>query len=239
MKKPLIIAHRGASAYAHENTIDAFRVAIEMQADMIELDVHRTADGVLIIYHDNKFKGKLLRNLAAEEVFGAADADGYAIPTLKETVQYLGGKIRLNIELKESGYEDDVVETAMEHFRPENVIFSSSIDSAVRAVKKSFPVVATGLVLGTRPLRGLPRSLFPDERVHNTGVDFLAVDRRLLKYGFLRTARRLHMPVYVWTANNSNVIKMLVADDRVAGIFTDRPDLGLFLREAHKKRSSQ
>ncbi len=161
MKKPLIIAHRGASAYAHENTIDAFRVAIEMQADMIELDVHRTADGVLIIYHDNKFKGKLLRNLAAEEVFGAADADGYAIPTLKETVQYLGGKIRLNIELKESGYEDDVVETAMEHFRPENVIFSSSIDSAVRAVKKSFPVVATGLVLGTRPLRGFPGRSFP------------------------------------------------------------------------------
>ena len=233
MNKPLIIAHRGASAYAHENTIKAFRIAIEMQADMIELDVHRTADGILIIYHDRMFKGKLLRNLAAEEILAAAVDDGYLTPTLEETVRYLGGRIRLNIELKEEGYEDQVVEKTMEYFKPDDVIFSSSIDSAVRTIKKSFPAVATGLVLGSRPLRGLTRSLFPEERVHDTGVDFLAVDRRLLKFGFLRTARRLDMPIYVWTANDRMIIRGLVADERVSGIFTDRPDLGLFLREAY------
>ncbi|TNF46441.1 glycerophosphodiester phosphodiesterase [bacterium] len=229
--KPLIIAHRGASAYARENTLEAFRIAMEMGADMIEFDVRRTGDDVLILSHDDNIEGKLVKDLTYDEIHGIAMDAGYLIPTLEETFEFTKGKIRLDIELKEDGFAERVAELAMKSMETSDFVITSSLDSAVKAVKGSYPNVRTGLVLGSRPLSSLPRSLFPQKRVRDTDVDILAVDRKLLRLGFLKTVKRLGLPVFVWTVNDRKLMGNLLSTDGVAGIFTDKPDVALFLRE--------
>jgi glycerophosphoryl diester phosphodiesterase len=197
--KPLIIAHRGASAYAHENTLEAFRIAMEMGADMIEFDVRRTGDDVLVLSHDDI----------------AMDA-GYLIPTLEETFKLTMGKIKLDIELKEDGYAVRVAELAMNYMETADFVITSSLDSAVKAVKSSYPEVRTGLVLGARPVTRLLHSLFSERRVRDTAVDILAVDRKLLRLGFMRTAKRLGLPVFIWTVNDRKLMGKLLSSEGVA-----------------------
>src|SRR5690554_2404438 len=116
MKKPVIYAHRGASAYAPENTGAAFRKALDMKADGIELDVHLSKDGHVVVIHDEKVdrtsNGKgLIRDLKLDELksldFGAwfsSEFAGEPIMTLDEVLSLLDGWDGiLNIELK-SGY---------------------------------------------------------------------------------------------------------------------------------------
>ena len=229
--KPLIIAHRGASAYAHENTLEAFRIAMEMGADMIEFDVRRTGDDVLVLSHDDSIEGNLITDLTYDEIHGIAMDAGYLIPTLEETFKLTMGKIKLDIELKEDGYAVRVAELAMNYMETADFVITSSLDSAVKAVKSSYPEVRTGLVLGARPVTRLLHSLFSERRVRDTAVDILAVDRKLLRLGFMRTAKRLGLPVFIWTVNDRKLMGKLLSSEGVAGIFTDRPDVGLFLRD--------
>jgi len=69
MDLPMIIAHRGASALAVENTIESFRKAIDLGADMIEFDVRRTKDKVFVVYHDKFLKGKLIAHHRSIRIF--------------------------------------------------------------------------------------------------------------------------------------------------------------------------
>jgi len=229
--KPLIIAHRGASAYAHQNTLEAFRIAMGMGADMIEFDVRKTVDDILIVSHDDNVEGDLIKNRTYDEIHGAAMDAGYIVPTLKETFEFTEGKIKFDIELKEDGYAESVAELAMAYMKASDFVITSSVDSAVKAVKNRYPEIVTGLVLGSRPLSRLPWSLFPAKRIRDTGADILAVDRELLRLGFLRVVKKLDLPVYVWTVNDRKLMGKLLSTDGVAGIFTDKPDVGLFLRE--------
>jgi len=233
--KPLIIAHRGASAYAHQNTLEAFRIAMEMGADMIEFDVRKTVDDILIVSHDDNVEGRLIKDRTWDEIHGAAMDAGYIVPTLKETFEFTEGKIKLDIELKEDGYAESVAELAMEYMGASDFVITSSLDSAVKAVKNRYPEIVTGLVLGSRPLSRMPWSLFPAKRIRDTGADILAVDRELLRLGFLRVVKKLGLPVYVWTVNDRKLMRKLLSTDGVAGIFTDKPDVGLFIREMYSR----
>jgi glycerophosphoryl diester phosphodiesterase len=125
-----VVAHRGASGHAPENTMDAFRLAIEMGADAIELDVHRTRDGTLAVIHDDtldrttdatgsvsELKLDQIRKADAGARFGAPDGSfpfagrGLQVPTLAEVVEWLPDGIGLVVELKARGAVDGTVET--------------------------------------------------------------------------------------------------------------------------------
>ncbi len=233
--RPLIIAHRGASAYAHENTLEAFRIAIEMGADMIELDVRRTGDDVLIVMHDGESNGRPLRDQTFDEIHAYGVSRGYIVATLAETIEYTAGRIALDIELKEEGYEERVAGLALGRLRPEDFIITSSLDRAVSRIKKDFPRIRTGLVLDRRISPAGLANLLPRRRIETTGVDILAVDGRLLRLGFMALNRRFGKPVYVWTVNDRKLMWKLLEMEGVEGIFTDRPDVALFLREVHTR----
>ena len=103
MNDTKVIAHRGASALAeHENTLEAFQIAIALRADMVEFDVRRTSDNVLIAYHDPAIDGKRICDLTYNRINDIARQEGYRVPTLVEVLDMCKGKIHLDIELKES-----------------------------------------------------------------------------------------------------------------------------------------
>lgn len=120
----LVVAHRGASAIAPENSLEAFERAIELGADMVEFDVRRSADGVLVISHD--------------------PLPPPHVPTLEQVVSVCAGRIALDVELKEPGLENDVLRVAA----ASDFVVTSFLPEVVTATKRLRPDVRTGLLLG-------------------------------------------------------------------------------------------
>jgi len=231
--RPVIIAHRGASHYFHENTMEAFSAAVDMHAEMIEFDVLRTSDGILVIHHDPDVNGALISEMTLEEVKEAASGSGYAIPTLIEVLEFCKGKIALDIELKEAGYEEQALETVLGILAPDRFIFTSVQDSVIRKIKDLQPGIRTGFILSSHPRWQLLTKLYPGARARQAGADVLVVSQKLLKLGFLSTTRDLGLPVWVYTVNDRQELWKMIMEERVGGIFSDRPDVGLFLRDLH------
>ncbi|MFV2081816.1 MAG: glycerophosphodiester phosphodiesterase [bacterium] len=235
MKKTLIVAHRGASAYAHENTIDAFRIAIEMNADMIETDVRRTADEILVLHHDEYVGNRLVRELTFAEASTAALEGGYILPALEETLQHIKGKIKLDLELKETGYELDVADMAAHHLERDEFVMTSFKEPSVRIIKENRPDLTCGLLMNIslykRPGLSFESVLSPIRRQKRCKADFLLPHWEIIKFGFLNRIRKKTRPVFVWTVNDRKMIRKLLDDEMVSGIVTDHPDIALFLRE--------
>jgi glycerophosphoryl diester phosphodiesterase len=111
----LRIGHRGARAYAPENTLTSFEKAIELDANAVELDVRKTKDGKLVVIHDADVKrttnGKgLVSELTLNQIKGLSTEGNKKIPTFEEALDFLDKKVQVLIELKEAGYENQVLE---------------------------------------------------------------------------------------------------------------------------------
>ena len=231
--RPVVIAHRGASHYHRENTLEAFEAAVVMQAEMVEFDVRRTADGVLVIHHDHDVAGEKIQDMTRAELQEKSGAAGYSIPTLTEVLEFCAGKVAVDIELKETGYEEQVLETALGALEAELFLVSSVHDAAIRKVKDLRPDLRTGLILSSRPRWQLMTKLYPERRARQAGADVLVVSQKLLKVGFLSTARSIGLPIWIYTVNDRKELWRMITDERIGGIFTDRPDVALFLRDLY------
>jgi glycerophosphoryl diester phosphodiesterase len=232
----LIIAHRGASALAPENTMAAFRAALEMKADAIELDAKLSADGVIVVHHDSTLDRTTsgsgpLRSLSAEELraldagssFGAAFA-GERIPTLEEVFQELGESLLINVELTNYATPlDDLPERAVSLVRgyrlEERVLFSSFNPIAIRRTKSIAPEIPIGLLL--LPLepgwvRGLLRAATPYDALHP--------QQGLATIDLVAREHAKDKPINVWTVNDPERMRELLKLG-VDGLITDVPDV--------------
>jgi glycerophosphoryl diester phosphodiesterase len=234
MGKTMIVAHRGASSSARENTIESFKKALEIGVDMIEFDVRRTKDQVLVVHHDELMEGKPVKELTCDEIFKMTVRQGFSIPTFEEVLKCTSGKIRLDVEIKEEGYEKEIVELLLNYFNKDQFVVTSFYDSCIRKIKDDYPNIKTGLILGTsRPENFIltrVSEFFPYKRLRDAKADFLVPHRRLLWFGFLERARRENRPVFVWTVNDQRRIWKMLHDERIDAIITDRPDLAISLR---------
>jgi glycerophosphoryl diester phosphodiesterase len=235
MKKTLIIAHRGASGSARENTIESFQKAIEIGVDMIEFDVRRTKDQTLIVYHDELLQGRPVKELNCDEISKMATGQGFSIPTFEEVLKHTSGKIKLDVEIKEEGYEEEVVELLSRYFKKDQFVITSFYDPCIKRIKDNHPDIKAGLILGISkpeyPIRTRISEFFPVRRCREAKADFLAPHWRLLRFGFLDRAKKANRPVFVWTVNEEKKIWKMLHDERIDGIITDKPDLALSLRK--------
>ena len=163
LPKPTIFAHRGSSAYAPENTLAAFNLAVRQNADAIEFDAKLSADGHVVVIHDQTVdrttdgQGKVsemnlvdLKQLDAGSKFDTSFA-GEQIPTLEEVFESVLGKIFINIELTNyASLRNDLPEKAVKivrSFNAENqVLFSSFNPIALRKIRKIMPSAPLGLL---------------------------------------------------------------------------------------------
>ncbi|MGA2879365.1 MAG: glycerophosphodiester phosphodiesterase [Bryobacteraceae bacterium] len=122
-----IVAHRGASSEAPENTLAAFERAIEVGADMIEFDVRRASDSRLVISHDP------VRNPAR-------------LPTLEDTLRLTQNRIQLDVELKEPGCEHDAIDLLLRYFPVSDFCITSFLAPALRETRAIHPGIRTGFI---------------------------------------------------------------------------------------------
>jgi glycerophosphoryl diester phosphodiesterase len=235
MRRPLIIAHRGASSLARENTIESFEKAIEIGVDMIEFDVRRAKDHALIVYHDELMEGKPVKELTYDEISEMAMGQGFSIPTFEDVLKCTSGKTKLDVEIKEEGYEKEVVELLTRYFRKDQFVITSFYDPCIKRIKDNHPDIKAGLILGIskpkHPIRTRASEFFPEKRCREAKADFLVPHRNLLRFGFLDRAKRDNKPVFVWTVNDRKMIQKMLQDKRIDAIITDKLDLAVSLRQ--------
>ena len=228
MKQSLIVAHRGASLLARENTLTAFEKAIELGVDMIEFDIRRTRDGVMVVYHDFTIAGLPLSQLTYRVANELAGSKNYAIPMLVDVLELTQGRVCLDVELKEAGYEGAVADLLAEYFSPADFVVTSFKDQVVKTMKQCFPQAQVGLLLGAGwPLIFSYQDLFPERRLAKCRADLVAAHYSLLQYDFLNRMRQAGLPVYIWTVDDTVLLQRLLHDPLVDAVITNDPELAM------------
>jgi glycerophosphoryl diester phosphodiesterase len=222
-----LYAHRGASAEAPENTLAAFRRAIEVGADGIELDVHLCADGVPVVIHDETLERttngggpvartplEVLRELDAGAWF-APEFSGESLPTLEATLQLLAGRLRLNLEVKEARAGLAVLEL-LRQFPRADVVISSFDQGLLARLRRVAPELPLAVLLDAGNWqRAVARAVSLRACAFHPHADL--VDRPLLA-----ACRRHQLPVYAWTVDDPSRARSL-ARIGIAGLFTNNP----------------
>ena len=185
---------------------------------MVEIDVRRTRDGELVVHHDEAVRGRALR----DQTYDAASQAGACIARLEEYLDVVAGRMAVDVELKEPGYEADVLSMCLAKVEPDDVAVTSFSESAVAAAKRLAPEVSAGLIVGRMESpRALVQDIFPFGRLEACGADFLAPHYRLLATGIARRAKRRGIGLLVWTVNDPRLAERYLADPQVLGVITD------------------
>jgi glycerophosphoryl diester phosphodiesterase len=224
-----ITAHRGASAAAPENSMAAFRAALEAGADYAELDVQRTRDGTLVVVHD----GDLLRmggdprkvaDLTAAEIaaidIGRKVAPAFAgehPPTLAEVIALVRGRMKLNIELKYNVPDPGLAPAVVELLRDEDFLDQAVITSLDYAALKQVAAIEPRLPTGHIITASVGNVL-------RTEADFLSLSSAQARGSLVRRAHRAGKQVHVWTVNDPEVMLRMI-ERGVDNIITDDPAL--------------
>ena len=137
----MIFAHRGASKLERENTLKAFAKAIELGVDGIELDVRKTVDNHLVVFHDPEINGRKICKLTFEEINRESAKENYQVPELEESLRLIAGKAHVQIEIKEEGFEREVGEIALKILQPGDFTIISFNVKSLQTIKRIF---ATG-----------------------------------------------------------------------------------------------
>lgn len=236
MGAPRVVAHRGLTTRATENTVEAFRDAVAAGADGVEFDVRRTADGVLVVHHDATVGRLTIRRSAHRDVVGAGRDRGYEIPTLAEVLEDFAGRADVDVEVKEDGHERQVYDVATATCPVERLVVTSFHGQSLERFRALDPHLALGLLVGPvrQVVRRLPRASHPASaaRALRHGASVLAPHWRLARTGALGAAADAGLGAWVWTVNSSTLLRRFLADPRVDAVITDEPGLALALRDA-------
>jgi glycerophosphoryl diester phosphodiesterase len=227
-----VIAHRGASAYAPENTIAAFDLARRQGADMIELDVQPTADGALAIFHDDtteRWDGQdrpVARCTLAD--LQALDIGGERVTTLEETLAFARETgMALNVELKTAGVGARCAALLRQFGLVEQTVVSSFVHTALRELAAADPAVRLGYLMGTRSYRPdiRARELWPFLALRSVRAAAWHPSHELpAMLPIIPLVRRAGYAVNVWTVDDPDLMRRLVAAG-ASGIITNRPDV--------------
>jgi glycerophosphoryl diester phosphodiesterase len=228
-------AHRGASAYAPENTLEAFELAIKQKADGIELDIQMTKDGKLAVIHDETIDRTCdgtgyVKDFTMEELkrfhcskilpeFGTS-----VIPELIEVLDLVKPfDLTVNIELKTGvfrykGIEKEALAQVKKAGLEGRVIYSSFHHPSIVKVKKLNPKARTGLLFsdGFINIPGYAKLI---------GADALHPSlNHLRSKKLMKEAGKRKLPLHVWTVNDKNMMEYL-AEQGIEAIITNYPDI--------------
>lgn len=227
----LRIAHRGASGHAPENTLAAFRKAIEIGVDGVEMDIRLSADGEVVVLHDASLErttnavGDVARMTFAE--IREADAgSGERVPTLTEALEVIPTDVLAFVEIKALAVTEHAVRIVQEMDRLDQVVIISFNPAALRMLRKLDPRLPMGLLQGGSASKYTDASTVGIELLHRaqaTGTSTVSVDWKLLNPQVVRDIRRRGGSLWTWTINDLDDIRR-VADMGVQAITSDYPD---------------
>lgn len=219
MNRPLVIAHRGASAVEYENSLAAFRAAGKLGADGVELDIHATQDGALVVHHDVSIAGLRIPTATRAEVRRQRLPNGEPPPLLEEALVAAGPRLRVYVEIKTLPDEWDGHLFAALDGGPNPAGYAvHSFDHRVLVrLGQKRPALPRGVLMASYPIR-------PLRALQDVGAVACWQERSLVDAELIDTLHLAGAQVIVWTVDDpADMIRLarLGAD----GLCTNRPDL--------------
>lgn len=214
----LVIAHRGASARATENSIAAFRLAVEMGADGVELDVHTTSDGVMVVHHDAAIGGRPLAGMTASEVRAHQLPNGEAPPLLGEALAAIPEPMQVFVEVKGLApeHDDDLFEVLDADSSPARLALHGFDHRIIRRLSSRRPDYRYGVLSVSIPVA-------PEQQARDAGATAVWQQRGLVDAHLITRLHDHGVSVYVWTVDDTTEM-LALGSLGVDGICTNHPD---------------
>lgn len=240
----MIWAHRGASAYAPENSMEAFILAQKMGAEGIELDIHLSKDGHLVVAHDETVdrcsngSGLIVEKTLHEllELDFSNGKENYSntrIPTLEQVLEFIKASgLTLNIEIKTGivlyeGIEEKTIKLVSKMGLDDKVIYSSFNHYSLSIVKKINPSAPIGILYSEAMV---------DPYVYAKHLGAVAIHpyyKTLLVPGTIENCKNHGIKIHTWTVDSNDGINRML-ENNVEAIITNRPDFAITLRNAFR-----
>ncbi len=224
----MVIAHRGATSKAPENTLAAIRQAVKDRADWVEIDVQETRDGEVVVVHDSDFMklsgvstkvwdGTLtqLRTIDIGSWFGEEFSDQRII-TLREALEAVRGRSKLLIELKYYGHDEQLEQRVIDIVEAADMVNEVAVMSLKYAAVVKFHRLRPDWTVGLLSSKVIGN-------LNKLDVDFLAVNLAMISPGLIRRIHSAGKDVYVWTANDAVTMSEMMSLG-VDGIITDETE---------------
>jgi len=218
---PLIISHRGKiSLGSPENVLIGIQEAIELGVDMVEFDVRRTKDGFLVCHHDATVEDKMVSDLNFSDIMKLKKS----ICKLEEVIDICKDKVGVNLEIKEKGFEDRVVDQLRANFSYDKIFVTSFSSSVIRKVKSLDYKITAGLLIGDAInyqvfYKILKEAIFMSEFYYSK-ADFISPFYKIYEMGLMKKFENLGIPIQLWTVNDLVFLKDLINSD-IQSIVTD------------------
>lgn len=217
--KPLVIAHRGASAVELENSLAAFRAAAGQGADAVELDVHATVDGELVVHHDPSVMGLRIAQARWGDLAALRLSNGEPIPTLAQALDVIGPlKAFVEVKVLDPRWDDRLLETLDRGPNPSGYAVHSFGFHVVRRLADKRPTLPCGILSEVET-----RS--PKQTLEDAKARTLWQERATLDEPLIRTVHGLGATIVGWTVDDPSDMQRLVRWG-VDGICTNHPEQG-------------
>ena len=219
MSRPLIIAHRGASGYEVENSLAAFRAAADRGADAVELDIHTTADGALVVHHGERIGDHFIAHASLREVRDHPLPNGESVPMLEEALAVIVPRMIAFVEIKSvpPRLDDRLFEMIECTGAPDRVALHAFDHRVIHRMGEKRPHIKRGVLSASYPMH--PVRCLEDADASTLWQHVNHVDDALVA-----AIHGAEMTLYVYTVNEPETIRRL-GSLGVDGICTDFPDV--------------
>jgi len=222
----LKIAHRGASRYAPENTLEAFKEALKLKVGAVEFDVHHTKDGKLIVMHDDTVNRTTdgigpIHKFTLEEIRKLHEQNGEPVPTLNEVLDLLKNKCISKIDIKDSKIISKVIRLIKKKDMIRSVIITCEVSSILRKSKelsKNIKLEAGGFGYS----KNIPIKKIIDKAI-SVHADIISPHYTIITKKLVDEAHKNGLKVHVWTVDTKTMIYKMKKMG-VDGITTNFPD---------------
>jgi len=220
MPKPLVIAHRGDSTRALENSLEAFRLALSVPADMIEFDVRKSRDNYLYVIHDKETGRTADSNIDIERSLSDDIArvrlkNGEPLPNLNDVLALVAGKVGLNIEIKSEGAGALTAAHIVGTGYQGKLMISSFKEREVIEAKRVMPNI---------PVAGIFDAFAPSEvsAYRSKGYPVISLNRKTVSRELIISCHSKKIEVYVWTVDKEDEAEQLISWG-VDGLYSNNP----------------
>ena len=222
MPRPLVIAHRGDSSRALENSLEAFRIALSLPVDMIEFDIRKSRDNDLYVMHDKETGRTADKNINIErslsaDIAGVRLKNGEPIPSLNDVLALVAGKVGLNIEIKSEGAGALTAAHLIGSGYRGRLMISSFKELEIMEAKRVMPSVPVAVIFD---------AFAPSDvnAYRSKGYQVISLNRKTVSPELITLCHEKKIDVYVWTVDNQAEATELI-NWGVDGIYSNEPFL--------------
>lgn len=220
MRIPLVIAHRGDSSNALENSLDAIHRALSYPVDMIELDIRKSRDNALYVMHD-RFTDRTadmdvdIERTGSDEIDAIRLKNGEPIPTLADVIKIVAGSVGVNLEIKSDGAGILAAQYLLSSGYDGYVLLSSFKEDEVIAARRAMPSLPTSMIYDVFAVRDVPA-------YRERGYKIISLRKKAVNEQLVDAFRKQGVQVYVWTVDEEDEMRKYISMG-VDGIYSNRP----------------